>query len=236
MSVIESFDTLSKSVCPNCGDLFEYRSNKKYCKPKCRKAHSKLVLREEQCRTKNNMLPSEVRQNVELWHLNAVLSEKVYTMPPQERMGYVEDILQVALHSKGGLLRALLQNKKYQYPNRNQEKLFFRNSPKSYKTFPQLCNHYLLNSPWNCYLQEFLKGNVPEPSTGEALADGTINIRIGAQGWKPAVAGHKKRKAKEELPRVQKGPARDPSGRYIHPWYYDGQSHRTAAKEALSAH
>ena len=162
-------------------------------------------------------------------HLNSVLCEKVYTMPPGERMGYVEGVLQVALHSEGGLLRHLLSNKRYQYPRPDEKRLFFRQSPQSYKTFPQICNHYLLNSPWNCYLTDFLKGNVPQPSTGEVLSDGTIDIRVGAQGWKPAVAGYRTKKAKGELTRVQSGPAVDPTGRYVNHWYYDGQTHRAGA-------
>ena len=233
MSLIEEFDAPFQSLCPHCGELFGYRSNKTYCSPKCRKSHNKLMLREEKASAKNRMLPSEQRQNTEVFHLNAVLSEKVYTMPPHERMGYVEGVLQVALHPKGGLLRALLQNMKYQYPDPKQEKLFFRNSPKSYKTFPQLCNHYLLNSPWNCYLQDFLKGKVPAPSTGEVLPDGTIDIRIGAEGWKAAVAGHRKRNNKGKVKRVAKGPAHDPSGLYVHPWYFDGEKHRVGAKATL---
>jgi hypothetical protein len=231
MNVIEEFDAPIKSVCPQCGDLFEYRSNKTFCSPKCRKAHSKLVLREGQTKTINKTLPSEQRQNLELKHLNLVLCEKVYTMSPGERVGYVEDVLQMARHSEGGLLRHLLSNKKYQYPNREQTSLFFRRSPQSYKTFPQICNHYLLNSPWGCYLSDFLKGGIPEPSTGEVLADGTIDIRVNAQGWKPAVAGYKRRNG--EVKRVQKGPVVDPTGLYINHWYYDGATHRTGALVAL---
>lgn len=230
-SGLSPYDTPTQSVCPNCGVLFTFRSNKKFCSSKCRKAHSKLVLREDQTKTINRTLPLERRQNLELKHLNLVLCEKVYTMPPGERVGYVEDVLQVALHSNGGLLRHLLCNKKYQYPNREQTSLFFRRSPISYKTFPQICNHYLLNSPWNCYLSDFLKGEVPEPSTGEVLSDGTIDIRVNAQGWKPAVVGYKKRKGKVE--RVQKGPVVDPSGRYVNYWYYDGESHRAGAWVAI---
>ena len=80
-----------------------------------------------------------------------------------------------------------------------------------------MCNHYLLNSPWNCYLSDFLKGKIPEPSTGEVHADGTIDIRIGAEGWKAPVAGHRKRGGK--VGRVKNGPKHDPDGRYIHPCY-----------------
>jgi len=239
MNVIEFESKPSQSLCPNCGDLFEYRSNKSFCSPKCRKAHHKLGMREDKAKAVNKTLPSEQRQNLELLHLNFVLCEKVYTMPPEERVGYVESVLQVALHSEGGLLRHLLSNKKYQYPNPNDLRLFFRGAPKSYKTFPQICNHYLLNSPWNCYLSDFLKGTVPEPSTGEVLSDGTIDIRINAQGsldlapgWKPAVAGHRQ-KGKREVKRVQTGPVVDPNGRYVNYWYYDGQSHRAGAWVAI---
>ena len=239
----------SQSLCPNCGDLYEYRSNKSFCSTKCRKAHHKLGMRDDKAKAVNKTLPSEQRQNLELLHLNFVLCEKVYTMPPEERVGYVESVLQVALYSEGGLLRHLLSNKKYQYPNPNDLRLFFRGAPKSYKTFPQICNHYLLNSPWNCYLSDFLKGTVPEPSTGEVLSDGTIDVRINAHsqradalqgsldlapGWKPAVAGHRQKgKGKGKVKRVQTGPEVDPNGRYVNYWYYDGQSHRAGAWVAI---
>lgn len=213
-----SSDNIREGLCPHCGELFQFRSNKTFCSQKCRKAHHKLVMRAETKSTKNDMLPSEQRHNLELRHLNLVLSERVYTLPPCKRMGYVEGVLQVARHSEGGLLRALLQNKKYQYPNPTDLTLFFRSTPKAYKTFPQLCNHYLLNSPWNCYLEQFLKW-VPDPSTGEVLSDGTIDIRYGAEGWKAPVVGHRKKNSKGELPRVDLKPVIDPTGLYVHPWY-----------------
>ena len=70
MSVIEEFEP-SQSVCPNCGDLFEYRSNKSFCSTKCRKAHHKVGLRQDQrdLNKINGALPSEQRQNLELLHL-----------------------------------------------------------------------------------------------------------------------------------------------------------------------
>lgn len=223
----------AQALCPQCGDLFPSRSNKKFCTQKCRKAHHRLVMRKETPEAKNNMLPSEQRRNLELRHLNLVLSEKVYRMAPNQRLGYVESVLQIARSESGGLLRFLLQNTKYQYPNPHDRGLFFMSAPKAYKTFPQLCNHYLLNSPWNCYLTDFLKG-VPDPSTGEVLSDGTVDIRQGAEGWKAAVVGYRKRKNKEELKRVTKGPAEDPTGRYINNWYYDGAAHRRCRKQALN--
>lgn len=220
--VIESYssDCTREALCPHCGELFQFRSNKTFCSQKCRKAHHKMVMRNDTKATKNNMLPSEQRQNLELRHLNLVLSEKVYTMPPSERMGYVEGVLQVARHSEGGLLSALLANKKYQYPDPTDLLMFFRCAPKAYKTFPQLCNHYLLNSPWHCYLEHFLKG-VPDPSTGEVLGDGTIDIRVGAEGWKAPVVGHRKKNSKGQLPRVDLNPVIDPTGMYVHPWYFN---------------
>ena len=45
-------------------------------------------------------------------------------------------------------------------------------------------------------------------------------LRIGAEGWKAPVAGHRKRGGK--IRRVKNGPKHDPDGRYIHPWYLDG--------------
>lgn len=225
---------MAQALCPHCGDLFKSRSNKKFCSQKCQKSHHRLIMRKQTPESKNNMLPTELRRNLELRHLNLVLSEKVYQMPIGERLGYVESVLQVVRSESGGLLRFLLQNQKYQYPDPKDLGLFFRSSPKAYKSFPQLCNHYLLNSPWNCYLTDFLKG-VPDPSTGEVLSDGTIDIRQGAQGWKPAVAGHRKRKAKGNLKRVSKGPVYDPTERYINDWYYDGKEHREGRKSALIA-
>lgn len=234
----ETFEVLEyaeKSVCPKCGVLFPYRSNKTYCRTACRKAHHKLLMRGPADIGSNRMLPSERRENLELFHLNAVLCERVYTMKPSDRVGYVEDVLQTVRGVRSGLLYRLLSNDKYRYPDRNNVGLFFRNSPKSYKTFPQMCNHYLLNSPWNCYLKDFLvPGLIPEPCTGEVFEDGTVDAHPLATGWKPAVVGHRKRKSKgQELRRYVKGVAPDPSGRFQHPWYRDGRSHRHGAKKAI---
>lgn len=43
----EAVSPPTQSLCPNCGNLFPYRSNKTYCSSNCRKAHSKRQSRRE---------------------------------------------------------------------------------------------------------------------------------------------------------------------------------------------
>lgn len=167
---------------------------------------------------------------MELYDLNYVLSAHLYGLPISKRLGYVEMVLQIARASVGGVLRALLSNKKFVYPDIGERRLFHRGAPQSYCTFPQACNRYLITSPWDCYLEQFLSGS-PEPNTGEVLESGLIVQAPGDRGWKDIRRGFKGKKGRT---RHYASRAIDPTGSYINPWYLDGLSHRSGAKLAIS--
>lgn len=236
MSLIETDVTPSAGVCPNCGDTFPYRSNKLFCSRPCKVKHHKRMVRGGMDKDRiSTQTHTEARRSLELYDLNRVLSAKLYGLHPGERLGYIEEILQIARKQSGGLLRALLSNKRFIYPNPEEKRKFHRGSPQTYCTFPQACNRYLVTSPWNCYLNQFMRGIVPEPATGEVFMDGStvisVDVREGDRGWKVIATGSFKRSNGRTV-RPDARP-KDPTGAYIHPWYFDGRSHRAGAKAAL---
>ena len=222
MTIVIDNGEANQSRCRNCGDLFKYRSNKTFCSPKCRKSHHKSQIRETAKGSgrvsSNQMTRDEVRNREEEYALLHVLAEKLYTLAPSERLGYVEDILQIAKVQRGGLLRRVLSNRTFIYPDPDKTRLFYRQSPKSYCTFPQACNRYLLTSPHKCYLRDFLRG-VPEPLTGEVLEDDTINIKIDAKGWTEFQSAFNNKRSGGKKNNHKKF-VLDTEGQYIHPWYF----------------
>ena len=226
MSVIELEIEPTQALCPSCGTFFNYRSNKQYCSSKCRKKANRQSAKLDEKITK-----TESRRQYELFNLNDVLSHKLYTMPPIERYGYVDSIIKLAKETDGGLLRALLMNRKFIYPDPDNTKFFYRRLPKAYKSFPQAVNHFTLNSPLGCYSIDYIKGKYVEPPTGEVMADGTTDAPEGALGWRRSMTGYKKRGVEQK--RSTKF-VEDKAGMYIHPWYYDGATHRQGAIDALN--
>ena len=226
MSVIELEIKPTKTLCPSCGSFFDYRSNKQYCSSKCRKKANR-----QSAKLDENITKTESRRQHELFNLNDVLSHKLYTTPPMERYGYMESIIKLAREANGGLLRALLMNTEFIYPNKAKTKFFYLRLPKAYKSFPQAVNHYTLNSPHHCYSIDYIKGKSVEPPTGEVMADGTTDAPEDAIGWLPPMVGYKRRGVKQK--RSTKF-VEDKAGMYIHPWYYDGATHRQGAIDALN--
>ncbi len=237
MTIVIDNGDAGKGVCLNCGDMFKYRANKTFCSPKCRMSHHKAQIRETSKGSgrvsSNKMTIEEVRNREEEYALLHVLAEKLYTLKPSQRLGYIEDILQIAKVQRGGLLRRVLCNKTFIYPNPNKTRLFYRQSPKSYCTFPQACNRYLMTSPHKCYLEDFLRV-VPEPSTGEVLEDETIDIRIGSKGWAESKRGFRKKKAGGKRTKSNKFVV-DPTGQYIHPWYFQPDKFKKTKADVLKA-
>ena len=90
-----------------------------------------------------------------------------------------------------------------------------------------------MTSPHKCYLEDFLKG-VPEPSTGEVLEDGTIDIRIGAEGWTESKSGFRNKKSGGKRTKSSKFVV-DPTGQYIHPWYFQRDKFKQTKVEVLKA-
>lgn len=226
---------LGQSLCTVCGCFFNFRANKTYCSAKCRKkAFKKSCQRDARYHINTQSVDAKKRKEL-LYDLNSVLSERLYTMRPEARLGYIEEVLQYARTGACGLLTELLKNKKFQYPKTSNRRMFFRGQPRSYCSFPQACNRYLIVSPHSMYLSQFLQ--MPEdhegPHTGEVYGENSVDVGGDGGGWSRVYANH--RQKGKALPEYKtKGTLEDPTGHYIHPWYFDGVSHRQGAARALT--
>lgn len=155
-----------EAMCPVCCHGFnKSRKNKVYCSPKCKKSHSQRIIRKKH---KNNSKESRAkrRENEVLFDTAFRLAEMLYTTPPNERLGFMNNLIEKAREGTS-LLRSLLINITFVYPDRENKKLFRHGCPQEYKTISEAANAYCLNSPWQSDVISVIKGMVPEPSTGE---------------------------------------------------------------------
>jgi len=157
----------SHSKCPWCGSMFLSRSNKQFCSASCRKAASQKD-RREQCPANAANSPTTRREQHEAFELAARMAETLYSMPPYERLGYIEEIVRMARTGRSPLLRRVLTNPAFIRPNPLDQHLFFRRCP-NYCTISQAADRYCRSSPWNAGVAEVVRGEVPEPPTGEVI-------------------------------------------------------------------
>lgn len=154
-----------QSTCAECGTAFPYRSNKRFCSSSCRKAESQRRRRKvNPVNAKNG--PATRREQHEVYELAGRLAETLYSMPPAERLGYMEELVQLARSGDCPKLRKILTNPAFIRPNPQDEHLFWRGSP-AYCTIAQAADRYCRNSPWQASVAKVVRGQVPEPPTGE---------------------------------------------------------------------
>ncbi|WP_353338327.1 hypothetical protein, partial [Pseudooceanicola nitratireducens] len=115
------------TICPECGTPFPYRSNKRFCSSKCRKAESRKAQRADQPVNATNR-PSVRREQHEVFELAQRLAENLYSLPPSERLGYIEHLVQLARSGDCPTLRKIMTNPKFIYPNPESRHLFWRGS------------------------------------------------------------------------------------------------------------
>lgn len=160
----------SKSLtCPECGVNFPYRSNKTFCSKRCCKASSQRARRKELPANAANSR-SIRRDQHEVFELAMRMAERLYSMPPFERLGYLEEIIQLARNRQCPMIKKILTMPKLIRPNPNDKHLFYRGCP-SYCTISQAADLYCRMSPWNAGVAAVVRGEVPEPPTGEITED-----------------------------------------------------------------
>lgn len=160
MSTTPSFTT-----CPKCGEDFPYRSNKKFCSAQCRKASSQQKCRKKQPANAANSR-SIRRDQHEIFELAARMAETMYSMPPFERLGYLEWIIQLAKSGQCSQVRKILTMPAMIYPSPEEKYLFYRGC-RSFCTISQAADRYCRISPWNAGVAQVVRGEVPNPPTGE---------------------------------------------------------------------
>lgn len=156
------------ATCHECKEIFPYRSNKRFCSDNCRKANARKKDRRKNPVNAANRRSAKRQQN-EDFDLAMRMAETLYTMPPSQRLGYIEDVIQVARQGESARLRRVLTNPAFIWPDPQKLHLFFRRAPGSYCTISQAADRYCRRSPWQAGVKEVVRGDVPEPATGLVL-------------------------------------------------------------------
>ncbi|SHK68958.1 hypothetical protein SAMN05444000_1721 [Shimia gijangensis] len=154
-----------QSTCPECGTAFPYRSGKRFCSSSCRKAESQKRLRKANP-VNAQSCPATRREQHEIYELAARMAETLYTMPPGQRLGYIEEIIQLARSGQCPRIRKILTMPALIRPDPTKKHLFYQGR-KSYCTISQAANRYCRASPWDAGIADVVRGKVPEPPTGE---------------------------------------------------------------------
>ncbi|UYP68591.1 hypothetical protein OIU14_02315 [Thalassobacter stenotrophicus] len=162
-------NTPSSTTCPYCGDEFLLRSNKKFCSPSCRKLSAQQEQRKKQPVNAANS-PTERRKQYEVYELASRMAETLYSMPPAQRLGYIEEIIQLARSGECPRVRQILTMPALIRPNPDK-KYLFRRGCKSYCTISQAADRYCRSSPWNAGVAAVVRGEVPDPPTGEIVEE-----------------------------------------------------------------
>jgi hypothetical protein len=111
--------------------------------------------------------PTKWRKNYDLYDLAMRLAERLYGLPPNQRLGYMKSLVDQA-RAEPGLLREVLANRTLLRPNPVTERWkFWRGSPE-YFTIAQAANRYCLKF-WGYGVVDVVMGRCPEPPTGEWL-------------------------------------------------------------------
>lgn len=146
------------TVCPGCGQQFPYRSNKKVCSVRCRNK----VNRTTQNGTES---PSKRRQLIHRNDTAMVLAERLYSLPPGERLGYMQELVQRAREGDTWL-REVLSNHRLIKPNPIHDRHLFHRYSTEYCTISQAAQNYCKRF-WKANVWEVVHNKVPEPPSGE---------------------------------------------------------------------
>lgn len=94
-----------------------------------------------------------------------VLAERLYSLPPGERLGYMQDLIQQAREGDTWL-REVLSNHRLIKPNPIYDRKLFYRRNLEYCTISQAAQNYCKRY-WKANVWEVVHNKVPEPPTGE---------------------------------------------------------------------
>jgi len=147
------------ATCLHCHCEMSYRANKKYCSDQCRQYGN---------RSKQNSQssPAKARQNYELFDTARLMADRLYDLPPFERLGHMKALIDEA---RGGntQLRELLSNFRLRNPSNNERWLYARGS-REYMTIAQAANAYCYRF-WGTHVTNVVYDRCDEPEIGEVL-------------------------------------------------------------------
>lgn len=160
MSVVNSTDRLETTPCNclHCLKPFKYRKSKMYCSSNCR-VYASRPKQNSQCS------PTKRRKNLMFFDKAMRLAETLYSLPPQQRLGYIKNLIDEARAGNTGL-REILSNHMLRHPDPNKDRWMFYRSSRAYCTIAQAAQNYCKRY-WHQDVSDVVYCRCPEPPTGE---------------------------------------------------------------------
>lgn len=145
-------------TCEYCEKEFPYRKNKRFCSENCRKYANRPTQNGQES-------PTKKRELIERYDLAILLGEQLYDLKPDQRLGFIKDLIDRA---RGGekQLRHILSNPELRKIDPERENHKLPRKSKAYFTITQAASHYCKRF-WKANVWEVVSGKVPEPETGE---------------------------------------------------------------------
>ena len=137
--VIEDDDFIpvkkTKRLCPQCSSEVTGRPDKTFCTPNCRKRHSEPT-------RNSHSSPTKRRENREFFDRALRLSEELYSIPPNQRLGFMKDLIDHARLGEDRQIQDILTNYVLLHPNPYQDFHLFPKRSRSYCTIAQAASNY----------------------------------------------------------------------------------------------
>ena len=137
--VIEDDDIIpakkTKRLCPRCSSEVTGRPNKIFCTSNCRKRHSEP-------KRNSYSSPTKRRENQEFFDRALRLGEGLYGIPPNQRLGYIKDLIDHARLGEDCQLQDILSNYKLLHPHPHNDRHLFPKHWRSYRTIAQATYNY----------------------------------------------------------------------------------------------
>ena len=153
--------------CCVCGTTIRsQRTTKKYCSANCRQKANRNQQNSASSTTK-------ARTNAEFFDRAKRLAEVLYTLPPEKRLGFMQQLIGEA-RAGNTKLREVLTNQKLLRPNPIEEKHLFHRSDPAYCTIAQAAQYYCKRF-WKANVADVAYNRVEEPETGEVIPNRAVS-------------------------------------------------------------
>ena len=145
-------------LCPQCSSAVTGRPNKIFCMPNCRKRHSEP--------TRNSYIsPTKRRENREFFDRALRLGEELYAVPPNQRLGFMKDLIDHARLGEDAQLRDILSNYVLLRPHPYYDTHLFPKHSRAYCTIAQAASNYCKKF-WKADVKLVVYNRVPQPYDG----------------------------------------------------------------------
>lgn len=166
LAIIEGFTSVEMAqptnpklrLCKHCECQFEARrKDMVYCSANCRVYASRSIQNSQNSPTKR-------RTNYELFDTAILMGDRLYSLPPFERLGYIKGLIDNA-RSGNTKLREILSNYKLLHPDPENERWMLPRRCPEYSTIAQAAHLYCWKF-WCADVRDVVYCRVPEPDDG----------------------------------------------------------------------